>query len=138
MKFPVQITFRNLEPSVMVEEWVQAEADKLETFYNHIMSCRVAMEIPHRRHRKGKHCHVRIDLTLPGKEIVVHREQDPFSSPRKSRAVLAGKVNKTEPHYDLHLALHDAFKAAGRRVQDFARLRRGDVKNHPAINEVVI
>jgi ribosome-associated translation inhibitor RaiA len=136
LKFPVQITFRNLEPSAVVEEWVQAEADKLETFYDHIISCRVAVEIPHRHHRKGKHCHVRLDLTLPSKEIVIHRDHDPFSSPKKSRAVMDGEVTKTEPHHNLHLAVHDAFKVAGRRVQDFARLRRGNVKSHETTLEV--
>jgi ribosome-associated translation inhibitor RaiA len=137
MKRPVQITFRNLEPSPIVEEWVRAETGKLETFYNHIMSCRVALEIPHRHHRKGKQCHVRIDLTLPGKELVIKREPTASSRSRGSRAVLAGKVAKIEPHHDLRLVIHDAFKAAGRRVQDFARLHRGDVKNHrPAMRLV--
>jgi len=130
MKFPVQIRFRNLEPSVMVEEWVQEEAEKLDTFYDRIMSYRVAVEIPHRHHRKGKQCHVRIDLVLPGKELVVKKEPGPSSTSRKTKAALAGKVSKNEPHHDLRLAIHDAFKAAGRQVQDYARLRRGEVKRH--------
>ena len=130
MKFPVQITFRNLEPSPMVEEWVQAEAEKLETFYDRIMNCQVAIEIPHRHHRKGKQCHVRIDLAMPGKELVIKREPAASSRSRKTKAELAGKVSKIEPHHDLRLVIHDAFKAAGRCVQDYARLHRGDVKSH--------
>jgi hypothetical protein len=31
------------------------------------------------------------------------------------------------------LVIHDAFKAAGRRVQDFARRQRGQVKRHEAV-----
>ena len=130
MKVPVQITFRNLESSPMVEAWVREETEKLETFYDHIINCRVALEIPHRHHSKGKQCHVRIDLTLPGKELVVKREPAASSRSRKTKAALAGKVKKIEPHHDLRLAIHDAFKTAGRRVQDFARLHRGDVKRH--------
>ena len=130
MKFPVQITFRNLEPSPMVEEWVQAEAEKLETFYDRIMNCQVAIEIPHRHHRKGKQCHVRIDLVMPGKELVIKREPAASSRSRKTKAALAGKVSKIEPHHDLRLVIHDAFKAAGRCVQDYARLHRGEVKSH--------
>jgi ribosome-associated translation inhibitor RaiA len=137
MKFPVLITFRNLEPSPKVEEWVQKEAEKLETFYNRVMSCRVAVEIPHRHHRKGKQCHVRIDLTLPGKEVVIKREPAASSRSRKTKSELAGKVAKTEPHHDLRLVIHDAFKAAGRCVQDYARLHRGDVKNHQPALELV-
>jgi hypothetical protein len=30
------------------------------------------------------------------------------------------------------LVIHDAFKSAGRRVQDFARRQRGQVKRHQA------
>lgn len=137
MKFPVQITFRNLEPSEKVEEWVHAEAEKLDTFYGRIMNCRVALEIPHRHHRKGKQCHVRIDLVLPGREIVVKREPGPGSKSGKTKAELAGRVSKHEPHHDLRLAIHDAFKAAGRRVQDYAKLHHGQVKTHPLKIEFV-
>ena len=119
-----------MESSPQVEEWVLEETEKLETFYDRIMSCRVAVEIPHRHHRKGKQCHVRIDLTMPGGEIVVKREPAASSRSRAPRDALAGKVKKLEPHHDLRLVIHDAFKAAGRRVQDFARLHRGEVKNH--------
>lgn len=137
MKFPVHITFRNMESSVKIEEWVQAEAEKLETFFDRIMSCRVAVEIPHRHHRKGKQCRVRIDLVLPGKELVIKREPGPSSRSRKTKAELAGKVTKLEPHHDLRLAIHDAFKAAGRCVQDYARLHRGMVKSHSLRVELV-
>jgi ribosome-associated translation inhibitor RaiA len=137
MRLPIQITFRNMESSPQVEEWVLEETEKLETFYDRIMSCRVAVEIPHRHHRKGKQCHVRIDLMMPGKEIVVKREPAASSRSRKSRAAIAGKVKKLEPHHDLRLVIHDAFKAAGRRVQDFARLHRGEVKNHQPRMELV-
>jgi|PeaSoiMetatran63_FD_contig_41_960031_length_538_multi_5_in_0_out_0_1 hypothetical protein len=129
MKLPLQVTFRHLEPSPIVEEWIREEAEKLETFYSQIIGCRVAVEFPHRHHRKGKQCHVRIDLTLPGKELVITREPTPSSRSRKTRAELAGKVAKIEPHHDLRLVIHDAFKAAARCVQDFARLQRGEVKN---------
>ena len=73
MKLPLQITFRNLKSSAMVEEWIQAEAAKLDTFCSQIMACRVTIEVPHRHNRNGKPLHVRIDLTLPGKEIVIKR-----------------------------------------------------------------
>jgi hypothetical protein len=137
MTHRVQITFRNIESSAQIEQWVREETEKLETFYDRIMSCRVALEIPHRHHRKGKQCHVRIDLILPGKELVIKREPAPSSRSRKPRAALAGKVTKLEPHHDLRLVIHDAFKAAGRRVQDYARFHRGEVKTHQSPVELV-
>lgn len=137
MNFPLQITFRNMEPSKILEESIRAEADKLNTFYERITRCHVAVEIPHRHHRKGKQCHVRVDLTLPGKELVIKREPTASSRSRKTKVALAGKVTKLEPYHDLRLVIHDAFVAAGRRVQDFARLHRGEVKSHLRSSELV-
>src|ERR1019366_930785 len=74
MTLPLQITFRNMKHSTELEDWIRAEAEKLETFYHRIIGCRVAIEVPHRHHKKGKPLHIRIDLTLPGKEIVIKRE----------------------------------------------------------------
>ncbi|HYL10794.1 MAG TPA: HPF/RaiA family ribosome-associated protein [Candidatus Acidoferrales bacterium] len=131
MKLPLQITFRNVKSSKIVEEWVQAEAAKLDTFYDRIMSCRVAIGIPHRHHKRGDQYHIRIDLTLPGKEIVVKRKPS-----LRSRARIVGKTEVPKhleletPHKQLRLAINDAFQSAGRRLQDYARRQRGDVKTH--------
>ena len=53
MKSQMQITFRNMERSQEIEGWIRAEAAKLETLYSQLMGCRVAVEVPHRHHRKG-------------------------------------------------------------------------------------
>jgi hypothetical protein len=37
---------------------------------------------------------------------------------------------KHAAHEDLYVAIRDAFNAAGRKLQDYARRRRGAVKNH--------
>ena len=131
MKLPVQITFRNMDRSEAIEEWIRAEAAKLDTFYNRIMRCRVAIEVPHRHHRKGSSYRLRIDLTVPGEEIVVKRQ--PSLSHRVQQlgeTEIKKHLELATPHKNLRLAINDAFKAAGRRVQDYARRRRGDVKSH--------
>jgi hypothetical protein len=131
MTLPLQVTFRNMKHSTQVEDWIRAEAEKLETFYHRIIGCRVAVEVPHRHHKKGKPLHIRIDLTLPGKEIVIKRE--PVAMRRalvkRDGAELSHKESKL-PHSDLELVIHEAFKSAARRVQDFARRQRGEVKKH--------
>jgi len=131
MTLPLQVTFRNMKHSTEVEEWIREEAEKLETFYHRIIGCRVAVEVPHRHHKKGKPLHVRIDLTLPGKEIVVKREPVVMHrAPVNGEAAASSQVRAKSPHGDLQLVIHDAFKALGRRVQDFARRQRGEVKKH--------
>jgi hypothetical protein len=133
MTLALQVTFRNMKHSSEVEDWIRAEAEKLETFYHRIVGCRVAIEVPHRHHKKGKPLHIRIDLTLPGKEIVVKREPKVMHrAPVIGEAAVTTHVPAKSPHGDLQLVIHDAFKAAGRRVQDFARRRRGEVKKHQA------
>jgi ribosome-associated translation inhibitor RaiA len=133
MTLPLQVTFRNMKHSAEVEDWIREEVEKLETFYNRIIGCRVAIEVPHRHHKKGKPLHVRIDLTLPGNEIVVKREPVVIHrAPVNGEAAVASHVPAKSPHGDLQLVIHDAFKAAGRRVQDFARRKRGEVKRHQA------
>lgn len=129
-----QVTFRNLKPSANIEEWIRAEADKLDTFYNRVMGCRVTIEMPHRHHKKGSSYRIRIDVKVPGEEIVVKREPS-----LRQRAQQLGEIDNKKhletktPHRDLHVAIKDAFKAAGRRLQDYARRQRGDVKSHPQL-----
>jgi len=88
------MTFRNMPPSQAVEAQVRDRAAKLDLFYDKIMACRVVVEAPHRRHHKGKLYHVRIDMTVPGGELVVKREpsrhaahEDPYVAIRDALAI---------------------------------------------------
>jgi ribosomal subunit interface protein len=113
VQIPLQITFREVERSDAAEDLVRDRVAKLETFEPHIMACRVALEAAHRHKRKGKDYRVRVDLTVPGDEIVVGRD------PPERTA-----------HEDLYTAIDRAFDVAQRLLEDRARLRRGDVKTH--------
>ena len=113
MQIPVQVTFRNMDPSDAVEANVREKAGKLERFFDRIISCRVVVEAPHRRHTKGKLYNVRVDIGVPGKEIVVNH-----SGP------------KNHAHEDVYVAIRDAFNAAARRLEDHAHKIRGEVKTH--------
>ena len=113
MQIPLQMSFRNMEPSAAIETDVREKAAKLEKFFDRITSCRVMIEAPHRHHHKGKLYQVRIDITVPGQEIVVSHE---------------GPHNHA--HEDVYVAIRDAFNAAGRQLEDYARKSRGQVKRH--------
>ena len=107
MQVPLQITARDLSLSEAAEDEIRAKAANLDTYYDGIMGCRVVVEGPGRHHRKGPF-RVRIDLSVPGAELVVDRHAD----------------------VDLYVAIRDAFDAARRRLEDYARRQRGDVKSH--------
>ena len=94
---------------------MREKAAKLERFYERIMGCRVVLEAVTRRHHQGNLYRVRIDLTVPGRELVVSRE------PGKDHA-----------HEDVYVAIRDAFDAMRRQLEDYARKRRGEVKHHEA------
>jgi ribosome-associated translation inhibitor RaiA/cold shock CspA family protein len=118
MRIPIEITFRDMEPSPAVEAKIRAWVDRLETAFDGIVRCDVVVSAPHRRHRKGVQFSVRVMLTVPGEEIVV--SHDPG-------------VN--EAHADVYVAVRDAFHAARRQLEDYVRRNlRGDVKtpNRPA------
>ena len=73
MQLPLQVTLRDISPSEAIEAYIRERAAKLEQFYDRIMSCRVVVEAPVRHHRKGGPYKVRIDLTVPGDELVIDR-----------------------------------------------------------------
>lgn len=115
MKLPLQIVFRNLDPSAAIEAKVRERAEKLDHFYDDIMSCQVVIEAHHKHHHKGKLYHVRVDVRVPGAELVTSRE------PGEHHA-----------HEDVYVAIRDAFDAMRRQLEDHARRRRGKVKTHEA------
>lgn len=115
MRLPLQITFRNMPPSKAVELAIRERADKLDRFSVLIMGCRVVVEARHHRHHQGNLYHVRIDLTVPGDEIMVSREP---------------ALHHTRE--DIYVAVRDAFDAARRRLEDYARRHRQQVKVHDA------
>jgi cold shock CspA family protein len=134
MILPLQVTFRNMRPSKIVEGWIRQEAAKLDVFYTRIVSCRVVVERPNVRRKWGSLYHVRIDLTVPGAEFVVKEQPSSHSSIQHIDEERTVKhLELKAPHKDLRQAIDDAFKAAGRRLQDYARRQRGDVKTHAPV-----
>lgn len=110
---PVQVTFRDMATSPAVEAAIREKAETFERFADRITNCRVVVEAPHQRHRKGKLYQVHIDLGLAGGSLVVGRE---------------GPMNHA--HEDIYVAIRDSFRAATRMLEEHERKRRGNVKTH--------
>ncbi len=108
MQIPLQITVRDMPVSAVLEDHIRDKAAKLEQFYPALIGCRVVVELPHKHKQHGKLFNVRIDLTVPGSEIAINRDQSE----------------------DVYVALRDAFDAANRKLEDYGRRQRGDVKTH--------
>jgi len=118
MDSPVEIVFHNTSSSPTLETEIRERVEKLDRLYDHLIGCRVSVELLHRRHKTGNLYDVHIELRVPGKEIAISRE------PHRAREKFANP--------DLGVALRDAFHAAERRLIDFKRRPHGDVKLHDA------
>lgn len=110
MQLPIQIVFRDLARSDAIEAAIRERVDKLDQFAERIMSCRVTVGMIQKHQHQGKLFNVRVDLTAPGTEIVVNRDRSE----------------------DIYVAIRDAFDHARRRLEDYARRQRGEVKVHEA------
>lgn len=108
MELPLQITLRGLAHSQALEAAIREKAAKLSLFHDRITRCRVVVELPARHQRHGREFVVHIGIRVPGDEIAITGEH----------------------HEDLQVALHDAFDAARRKLQDELRVKRGDIKAH--------
>jgi len=120
-----------MKPSEAVESRVREEVAKLETFYQGIMRCRVVIALPHKHRRKGDLYHVRVDLKVPGAELVAKREPSLHATLRQVDSEKKSKSNEAQPaHKDIFVVIRDAFKEARRQLQDYARRTRGETKAH--------
>jgi ribosomal subunit interface protein len=104
MQVPIQVTFRHLQPSSFIASAVKKRANRLEKFFPRITSMRIMIEPLQRRKTQGNLYHIRIDMAVPGKEIVVQR------TPARNHA-----------HEDVYVAIRDAFDSARRQLEDFTR-----------------
>lgn len=112
MQISPQITFRGLSSSDAIDAALRKHISKLEQFYDRIISCRVMVETSH-RHQQGNLYHIRINLAVPGRELVVNRNPP-----------------EHQQNEDIYVAMRDAFNTAERELKDYAQLQRGEVKSH--------
>jgi cold shock CspA family protein len=128
MLLPVQVTFRNIEGQSGLKEYVEKEAAKLEHFYNRISSCRVMVERPQKA-ASSKLYHVRIDLGLPGGELVVKHSPSLHGTLKDTQQPESRReAENVLVHKNPRRAIHEAFQEMGRRLQDYAHRQSGEVK----------
>lgn len=106
MQIPLEISTRDVTLTPPIEAELRKRAQKLERFYGRITSCRIAVERPTgNHHHEGGPFRVRVDVTVPGSELVADKQAE-----------------------EIFAAIRDAFDAAERQVEDFSQRRRGEVK----------
>jgi ribosomal subunit interface protein len=107
MNTPLKITYHGVDASPAIEARIHERVARLERFHSRITSCDVAIEEPHRQHKKGNLFSVRLLIRTPTGDVVINR---------------AGPEDHA--HEDFYVALRDAFDAAQRKLEDFSRVAR--------------
>ena len=71
---PTQITVRSISDTPTIEHHVHKYVKKINRIYKKITSCRVVIDTAQRHKHKGKLFSISIDITIPGKELVSHKQ----------------------------------------------------------------
>lgn len=106
----LSILFLETTRSDAVEAKIRERAELLARFSRDIQRCEVRVSSPHGHHRKGRLSAVHIRLTVPGEEITIERQPG---------------------EDDVYVSIREAFDAARRKLEDYERRQRGEVKAHP-------
>jgi ribosomal subunit interface protein len=108
MAAQLQITVHDMPYSAVFETRVRGKLARLERIYPRITAFHVTLEAPHHRHRESGQFCVKLDIKMPGAEIVVTRDHDE----------------------DIYVALSDACKAARRQLIEHAERGQGGDNSH--------
>lgn len=100
MQNTAQITFKDIGHSDAIEARIKERIDKMDQMFDLIMGCKVWIRAPHRRHSKGTHYVIDIEVLTPLGTLSVDREP--------------GNVNA---HEDIYVAIRDAFNAMERQLR---------------------
>lgn len=122
MQIPVEITYRDINKTINIDDLIREKVKKLERICDYLTSCRVAIEKPHRAINVGSPFRVRITMRVPpGHELVVERKP--------------GEVNNSD---SLDKVIRFAFDAAKKQLEKLVEKQREKVKNHPQQEVIAI
>lgn len=114
MQVPLEINFNGVDRSEWSEDFIRRQVERLERYAGDMVSCRVAVEQPHRRQTRGNPWHVRVEVTLPPKHELV----------------ASAEPVEVQPEVELRTVIRDAFRAMERQIKKTVQRRRYEVKTH--------
>jgi ribosome-associated translation inhibitor RaiA len=107
MQTPLQIAFEGVDHSESIEARIRQEAGELDHMDQRITSARIIIAKSQHHHHKGEPYQIRIHLTVPG-----------------SADINVSHESSTVKHDDdILVAIHHAFRAAHRQLEDMLRKR---------------
>lgn len=112
MSFLIEVSFLDMRPSKALYDDISRHALQLERFAPTLTDCRISVRHSEARHHTGNHYRVLARVSMPGGQFE------------------AGRETGNDTHADVYVAVRDTFAALRRQLQDFLRVRRGEVKHH--------
>lgn len=114
------ITFHQLDHSASLGDRIRRKAQKLNKMHPFILHNHIVVNRPHHHKHKGSAYQIRMDIKVPGQEIVITKQPGA----------------KTHPHHDPFVVVDDAFKAAEQSLQKYKEKTHGIVKHHEASDDI--
>lgn len=113
MQIPPEIAFQHVEPSDDIRALIAEKFTLLEKIYDGIISAHIQIRAPHQRKQTGNLFSVTIEIRVPGKALVVRKEQGDAAR-----------------HEHLRATLRDAFAAMAVELKRWKDTIKGEVKSH--------
>lgn len=120
MEKPLQIAFKDTEPSEYLEGLIRERAERMEKLHPHIIGCRVVVEVPYRSAETFKPpIGITVEVEVPNKNMIVGKDHQ----------------ERHEAKNDTYAMVNRAFDAVQRQLRAVAEMQRGEVKHHESAGE---
>ena len=125
VQVPVEIAFHNIESIPWAEEEIRSRVAKLEHIFDRLTTCRVRVDQRANNSARNIPPVVRIEMSVPGKELVVSHEPDHLQQKFQSP--------------DLHNAINEAFRIAEDQLAEYKKQLQGRTKelHHDGPNQLL-
>jgi ribosome-associated translation inhibitor RaiA len=129
MQLQPVVTFRGITASAALESDIRRRIAKLQRYYPRMIGCRVLVAQPGRHRCAGRAFNVRIDMSMPQGHVEISHAASLRADAREAEQDSYRKqdASVSERRYAT-VAVREAFESARRRLQDFGRRQRGDIK----------
>jgi hypothetical protein len=140
MTTPLTVTFPKTKASPWLETEIHDRVERLKVLCKDILSCRVVVDIPHRRHQRGNRFSIRIELAVPGEDLAITRDANLHGAAKDAdEREWSKRFDVEATRRDIRVVLADAFDAAKRQLRDYSQVRRREVKRHePSVRSLAV
>jgi len=116
---PVQITYHGVEASQALTELVEERSRHISQLSTRIDGLRVLIDSPHHHHRHGNQYRVRLELTMPKRDLVIDgcADEDPYMAVRQAFGTLQRRLTAAQARRQAKQRAKEGVRASIRAVR---------------------